>query len=164
MCEYKIIVATDSKGGIGKDNKHPWNYPEDLKYFSKTTIGDGYNCVIMGRKTWESLPIRYRPLPKRRNYVLSRRKIYETEEEEFYFFPNEQRSFFHNFYKICWVIGGEQIYKLYLPDVTHIYLTKIPGDYNCDTFFNMKYLNENFVLEKETKEGELNFCVYKRIE
>ena len=151
LTKYKIIVAVDSKGGIGKDNKIPWNYPEDLKYFSKITKGNRQNSVIMGRKTWDSLSKKYRPLPERNNIVLSKNGSSKTECD---------------IIKKChvdnWIIGGSQIYNLFLQDVSHIYLTKIPGDYSCDTFFDMKYLKENFTLEKETKEGELTFCIFKR--
>ena len=165
LMNYKIIVAVDEKGGIGKDNKIPWNYPEDLQYFSEITKGNGKNSVIMGRKTWDSLPKKYKPLPHRNNIVLSKvgysKKNCDTEID---------------FYDENWVIGGSQIYNLFLPEVSHIYLTKIPGDYNCDTFFDISYLKKNFILEKETtvrceeqpidceerQEGELNYCIYRR--
>ena len=60
---FKIIVAATRKFGIGFKNKLPWHIPEDLKHFSKTTIGNGNNAIIMGRNTWES--IGSKPLPKR---------------------------------------------------------------------------------------------------
>jgi dihydrofolate reductase len=69
--KYNLIVATDNKNGIGRDNELPWHYPEDLKYFSKTTKSKGLNmnAVVMGRKTYESIG---KALPQRVNYVLSR--------------------------------------------------------------------------------------------
>ena len=69
-----ILVATSPKGIIGKDNAIPWHYPEDLKRFKRLTIG---KTVIMGRNTWESLPIK--PLPKRRNIVITRSSIQNVE-------------------------------------------------------------------------------------
>ena len=67
----KIIAAVAQNGVIGANGKIPWHLPEDLKRFSKLTKGSGNNAVIMGRKTWESIPEKYRPLPGRRNIVIS---------------------------------------------------------------------------------------------
>ena len=69
-----ILVATSPEGVIGKDNTIPWYYPEDLKRFKRLTIGKN---VIMGRNTWESLPIK--PLPERRNIVITRCSLEEVE-------------------------------------------------------------------------------------
>ena len=146
---YKLIVATDEKGGIGKDNKIPWHFSDDLEYFSKITKGEGKNSVIMGRKTWDSLPIK--PLPGRANLVMSTSG-----------YSKGYCDVLAGFYKDNWVIGGEQIYNLYLPEVSHIYLTEIKGDYNCDTFFKLDYLKENFKLEKEISTEILTFRVYAR--
>ena len=66
---FKIIVAATRNFGIGYKNKLPWHIPEDLKHFSKTTIGNGNNAIIMGRNTWES--IGSKPLPKRHNVIVS---------------------------------------------------------------------------------------------
>ncbi|HIO89084.1 MAG TPA: dihydrofolate reductase, partial [Candidatus Marinimicrobia bacterium] len=64
-----ILVAVSPEGIIGKDNSIPWHYPEDLKRFKKLTLG---KTVIMGRNTWESIPEKQRPLPDRRNIVITR--------------------------------------------------------------------------------------------
>ena len=66
---FSLIVAYDSNKGIGLNNDIPWKYPEDLRRFSTITKG---NVVIMGRKTYESIPIKYRPLPNRINIVISK--------------------------------------------------------------------------------------------
>ena len=73
MTQLHLIVAHARNGVIGKDNKLPWYLPEDLKNFKRTTLG---KPVIMGRKTWESLG---RPLPGRRNVVITRQKDYVAE-------------------------------------------------------------------------------------
>ena len=67
-----MIVAMDESGFIGKDGDLPWRMSSDLKRFKELTTGDGFNAVVMGRKTWDSLPDPYRPLPERTNIVLSR--------------------------------------------------------------------------------------------
>ena len=67
-----MIVAMDESGFIGKDGSLPWRMSSDLKRFKDLTSGDGFNAVVMGRKTWDSLPGQYRPLPDRTNIVMSR--------------------------------------------------------------------------------------------
>ena len=70
---FNIIAAVDDNGGIGKDGKLPWGrLKDDINWFRKVTVGNGNNAVIMGRKTWDSLPKQFRPLPERYNIVLSR--------------------------------------------------------------------------------------------
>ena len=63
--DLSVIFASTRDGGIGKDGQLPWRLKADMKFFKETTIGDGNNAVVMGRKTWESIPPKYRPLPKR---------------------------------------------------------------------------------------------------
>ena len=129
-----IIVATDSKGGIGKDNKLMWNIPADLKRFKEITTKNQIkinnninNIVIMGRKTCESIG---KELPNRANIVLSLKNkcSYNVEDILDYNerFPEEE----------MFVIGGEQIYKQFLPHTDKIYLTKVNGDFGADKFFH----------------------------
>uniref|UniRef100_A0AB39J8R0 dihydrofolate reductase n=1 Tax=Florenciella sp. virus SA2 TaxID=3240092 RepID=A0AB39J8R0_9VIRU len=72
-----IIVCCDNKNGIGIDNNLPWNIKSEMKIFRQKTIGNGNNCVIMGKNTYNSIPSKYRPLKDRINYVVS-----TTMEEE----------------------------------------------------------------------------------
>ena len=135
-----IIVAIDKTRGIGKDGGIPWTCKPDMKYFSKQTKGNGYNAVIMGKNTWDSLP--RKPLPGRTNFVLSR-SIPQLPEDTL----GHGRTFFHDIDKLkkhyenkfeeVWIIGGEAIYKLFIddPSVDAIYVTNIPGTFDCDTFF-----------------------------
>ena len=67
-----MVVAMDEDGYIGKEGGLPWRIPTDMARFRDLTIGDGFNSVVMGRKTWDSLPDSYRPLPERVNIVMSR--------------------------------------------------------------------------------------------
>lgn len=73
---YQVVVAATRDLGIGKDGKLPWKLPSDLKYFNEVTVStldpSKKNAVIMGRKTWESIPLQYRPLPGRLNIILTR--------------------------------------------------------------------------------------------
>lgn len=83
---YQIVVAATRDMGIGKDGKLPWKLPSDLSFFkeitSTTADPDKQNAVVMGRKTWESIPLKYRPLPRRLNIVLTRSGSYEIANKE----------------------------------------------------------------------------------
>ena len=110
---YKAIVAVSQNGVIGKNGSLPWRLPGDLKWFKKITMG---HVVLMGRKTWESLPF---PLQGRKNWVLSRTAssqegmdvLRSTEED----IPNEQ----------IFVIGGGEIYEQSLSKCSEIYITEV---------------------------------------
>ena len=96
------LVAVSPEGIIGKDNSIPWHYPEDLKRFKKLTLG---KTVIMGRNTWESIPEKQRPLPDRRNIVITRTNVKDVE-----CFNSIEKAV-----ETCkgdiWYIGGAGIYK-----------------------------------------------------
>jgi dihydrofolate reductase len=136
-----IIVATDTNGGIGKDNKLLFHIKEDLKRFKELTTG---HTIIMGRKTFESLP--NGALPNRHNIILTR-------DDKFYIDCNGSKEIitiiqnaniiidmYKDSEKEVFVIGGGEIYKQLLPYSKKIYLTTVKGNFEADTFF--KY-NEN---------------------
>tara|TARA_R110002074_G_scaffold340063_1_gene510535 strand:- start:269 stop:778 length:510 start_codon:yes stop_codon:yes gene_type:complete len=140
--KINIIVAFDNIMGIGKNNKLPWNIPNDLKYFSKLTRGDGNNAIIMGRKTWDSFPIK--PLIKRKNLILSKTLIIDkilnnTIVKSFENIDEVIKFCNDNNYDTVWVIGGEKIYKQFINNyetiIDNIYITYIKKSYDCDTFF-----------------------------
>jgi len=123
-----IIAAIAENNVIGKNNDLIWHISEDLKRFKKLTSG---HPIIMGRKTYESLP--FKPLPKRKNIILSHKNLkYESTivvnsvEDVFKECKNEDEIF------IC---GGAEIYKLFLPYTDKLYLTKIHHFFEGDTFF-----------------------------
>ena len=135
----KIIVAVCDNFGIGIKGKLPWKNASDLKHFSKTTIGNKNNAIIMGRKTWDSLPVK--PLHSRFNIILTKSKNYTSLEKTRYVSSVEeavnvckQRSFDN-----VWVIGGASIYETFikLNLIEECYVTYIPGNYSCDTFFHI---------------------------
>lgn len=123
-----LIAAVARNGGIGKDNALLWRLPEDLKFFKRTTLG----CpVIMGRKTFESIG---RPLPGRRNIVVTRNTAWQhvgvdvvhTLEEARALAASEPRVF---------VIGGGELYAQALPVADELILTEVDADFEADTFF-----------------------------
>ncbi len=127
--KISIIVAIAENGAIGKDGDLLWHISEDLKHFKKITTG---HTVVMGRKTWESLPIK--PLPNRRNIVLTNNKNYIAEGAEVFFSvegilescKKEEEIF-------C--MGGGMLYKEMLPLCNTLYLTQVSGNFDADTFF-----------------------------
>ena len=157
-----IIVATDNNNAIGKDNDLLWHISEDLKYFKRTTLG---SPIIMGRKTWESLP--FKPLPKRENIVISRNKDYKAEGATIINSVEEAIDYAKKFDK-SFIMGGGMLYKAALPFCDKLYITKVFKDYQGDTFFPEIDLN-TWTIESESEiktdpnnSLEFQFLVYKK--
>lgn len=143
-----IIVAVAQNNVIGKDNTLIWHLPADMKFFKEKTTG---HCVITGRKNYESIPEKFRPLPNRTNIVITRQKDYaapgaivvdsiekaiQTAKE-----TGDQEIF---------IIGGAEIYKQSLHFTDRVYLTKINHSFEGDAFFP-ELLNFQWKLTSETK-------------
>ncbi|MBX7432695.1 dihydrofolate reductase [Mycobacterium sp. Y57] len=114
-----LIWAQSSSGVIGRDNAIPWRVPEDLARFKELTMG---RTVIMGRRTWESLPGSVRPLPGRRNVVVTRQAGYLAEGAEVVTDIEDAPL------EGAWVIGGSQIYGLALPLANRCEVTEVDID------------------------------------
>ena len=149
--KLNVIVAFESgKRGIGIKNTIPWHLPEDLKNFSKVTKGQGNNAIIMGRKTWESLP--KKPLPGRQNIILSRSLDDITLHGNELYFSDMKKAVDHcikkNFDE-TWIIGGHQLYKEAMNslDIDEIHVTEINKKYDSDVFF--PEIPEKFICIKE---------------
>jgi len=139
-----IIWAQDNNSGIGKNDKLPWHIPEDLKNFKNITKN---NTIIMGRKTWDSLPIK--PLPNRKNIVLSRKKIKNV--ECYNSITNCLKSIESE--NNVFIIGGGEIYKQFFDYAKYLHITFIDSvNDDIDTFFpiSMDVIKENYI-EKEFK-------------
>ena len=148
--EIHLIWAQDYDGGIGKNGQLPWHVSEDLKNFKKITID---STIIMGRKTWDSLP--FKPLPNRRNIVLSKNtinnvEVYHNIDECIHILKKEALS------KI-FVIGGSTIYELFFKYATHLHVTyiDIKSD-DLDTFFpiNNSLIQKMFILKNKNQIAE----------
>lgn len=135
------IAACDKNNLIGKDNQIPWHLPEDLKFFRKQTEN---NIVIMGRKTWESIPKNFRPLPNRINIVLtSEIEKYKNSDDKSVSFVNSWEdalalaTFFDD--RDIYVIGGASLYNCAINEAKvradRIILTRVFGDYEGDVYF-----------------------------
>ena len=116
-----LVWAQSTSGIIGRGGDIPWRVPEDLARFKEVTMG---HTVVMGRRTWESLPARVRPLPGRRNVVLSRQHDYAADGAEVLDSLEPALSPFDTEPE-TWVIGGEQIYLLALPLATRCEVTEV---------------------------------------
>ena len=148
---------------MGLNNSIPWYYPTDLKYFSKLTKGSGNNAIIMGRKTWDSLP--RKPLPKRENIILSRDTSDIALQGEELYFNSLQKAIDHckeHKKDEIWIIGGLEIYKLALNSniIDHIYVTEIADDFKCDIFFP-EIPNEYTCIRKEEEDIDSKKLTYK---
>lgn len=121
-----IIVAISKNRVIGNDNKLIWSLPSDLKRFKQITTG---NTVVMGRKTYESIG---KPLPNRRNIIITRNSDYKVEGCEVVNSLEEALMLCNN---ECFIIGGGEIYKQSLPLADKLYLTVINEDFDGDTYF-----------------------------
>lgn len=161
MTILSMIVAHAADRVIGKDNDMPWHLPADLAYFKKTTLG---KPIIMGRKTYESIG---RPLPGRKNIVISRDSEYRVEGVEVVSSVDAALALVENVEEVM-VIGGGAIYQHCLPAAQRLYITHIDANIEGDTFFPEYDLN---VWEKMSNESraadeknqyQLDFAVYQR--
>lgn len=162
------IVAVGKNLEIGKDNQLLWHLPSDMKYFKEITTG---HHVIMGRKSYESIPEKYRPLPNRVNVVVSRQtdlliegalvttSIDEAIETAAAAGENE-----------VFIIGGGQIYNLAMRTglIDRLYITWVEANFDADTFFpTIDFTDWNEVSNRKTKKNERNahdliFTIYDK--
>lgn len=145
---FQIVVAATKEMGIGKDGKLPWKLPSDMKFFKEITSSTSAplkkNAVIMGRKTWESIPDQFRPLTGRLNVVLSRSGSFDIATAENVVMCGSLGSALEMLaappysmsIETVFVIGGGQIYReaLSTPNCDAIHITEIENAFECDTF------------------------------
>lgn len=143
MKPFTIITAATTTGGIGKGNDLPWRLRKEMAYFTnvttKTSENDKQNAVIMGRRNWDSIPTKFRPLKNRLNYVISRTIPKSSDDfipitslDEALNDASERKDIDKVF-----VVGGAQIYAMALehPKCQHILYTQVMTPFECDVFF-----------------------------
>ncbi|MFN5910509.1 MAG: dihydrofolate reductase [Bacteroidota bacterium] len=131
----KLIVAMDKERGIGRNNDLMWHLPVDMKFFKETTSGQ---IVVMGRKNWDSIPERFRPLSNRENVVLTRNRTFHADGCQAFHSLEECLSFYEGEKeRSVFIIGGGEIYRqaLELKCVDEMYITHVDAVYDADTFF-----------------------------
>lgn len=150
MPEIYHVVAHARNRVIGINNELPWHFPSDMKHFKELTGGQ---TVIMGRKTYESIPEKFRPLPNRDNIVLSRSNIdsanLSEQQPSLRYFTSIEAALQNVKTDKAFIIGGASIYEQTLDYVDGIYLTLIHQDYEGDAYY--PELPENFKEEKRDK-------------
>ncbi len=148
MAKLTIIVAIDAQHGIGINNTLAWHLPEDLARFRKLTIG---HAIIMGRKTFLSIG---RPLPGRRNIVLTRQTDWQPDGIEVVHSLQDAIQSVVN--DDAFIIGGAELYAQVLPDCCELLVTEIQADFQCDTFFPVIDRNVWQETERSTHHSEKN--------
>ena len=157
-----LIAAVARNRALGKDGQLLWHLPEDMRYFRETTRG---KPVIMGRKTWESLPDAFRPLPGRRNIVISRNPAYDAPGATLAGSLEEASRLTQDDTEV-FIIGGAEIYRQALPLAQRLYLTEVTQDFAADAFFP-EFSDREWkeISRSEQKRGsglEFTFAVYQR--
>lgn len=152
------IVALDRNGAIGKAGKLPWHYSADLKFFKAQTTG---NVCVMGRRTWESLK---KPLPDRLNVVLSR-SLEVDEQAGVLALRDKQTALSLAPYLGChlFVIGGEQIFRAFMPEIEEWIVTEVPLTVEgADTFMPPDFLAGFDPRESHALGDDLRVTFYAR--
>ena len=137
-----LIVARDRNGAIGKNGTLPWSLPDDLQLFKKITLD---KPIIMGRKTWESLP--RKPLPGRQNVVLTRHWNYAAPGARVYSNMNAALAAARAMAEKAgvdeiFVIGGESLFEKAMPLADRLYITDVDADVDGDVFFSIDELDK----------------------
>ena len=161
-----LIVAMDLERGIGKNNDLMWHLPADMKFFKETTTN---HAVVMGRKNYESIPEKYRPLPNRENVVLTRNEsyvapnclVFNSLEDciSYYSTKNEEKTVF--------IIGGGEIYKMALEAsiIDEMFITHVDKKYDADTFFpainSTIWKSESLLTFEKDEKNEASFEIKK---
>lgn len=161
-----LIAALTENRVIGKNNDLPWHLPDDMKYFMQTTKG---HHVIMGRKNYDSIPEKFRPLPNRTNIVVTRQKnfvaqgctvVNSIEEGLQIAKANSEKEVF--------IIGGSEIYNQSFAKATRLYLTEILTQLDGDTYFpefnknQWKEVSRTHHLADERHKFPFDFVVFER--
>jgi len=158
----RAILACDDKGGVSKDGTLPWPHnSKDLKWFKENTAG---HVVVMGSTTWED-PHMPRPLPKRTNVLVTSRPTDYNGANRY--ISGDLCAELKELEATCpgliiWVIGGPNIIEQTLGIIDEFYLSRIPGDYDCDTHLPMKKIETLFKVKWEEVHPEVKFQILEK--
>ena len=156
-----VIVAASANNAIGAQGELPWRLSEDLKRFKAVTMG---KPIVMGRKTWESIG---RALPGRQNIVITRRQGFVADGCDVVHSVDEALSAAGDVDEIM-VIGGSQVYEIFLPAAQRLYLTRVHADVEGDAFFpavdedEWQLVSEEIHSADERNEFDCSFRIYER--
>jgi len=152
------IIAVDRNGAIGKDGKLPWHYSADMRFFKETTTG---HACVMGYRTWLTLK---RPLPNRLNIVLSRKAASDPQDSVVVLRDVESvLSLAKDLKGDLFVIGGEQVYRAFLPFIEKWVVTNVPlAIAGADTFAPTDYLEGFELADKKSIDQDVTVSFYLR--
>lgn len=156
-----LIVAMTNNRVIGLDNTLPWRIPEEMKNFKELTTG---NVVIMGRKTYESIPEKYRPLPNRDNVVISSQMSTNSSNYNGIVVASTLQEAVEKaktFNKEMFIMGGAQLYKTALPLVDKMYISIVKEDYKGNVYFPEINISE-WNVQKLKSSNDFDLWLYKR--
>ena len=158
----KAILACDDQGGVSKNGTLPWpNNSKDLRWFKENTAG---HIVIMGSTTWND-PHMPRPLPNRLNYLVTSKP--ENYKGADHYIQGDLKEIIKdvessNLGIITWIIGGPNIIEQTLDIIDEFYLSRIPGEYDCDTFLNLGEITKGRELIFEEAHPEVTFQIWRK--
>lgn len=160
-----LIVALDLDRGIGKNNDLMWHLPEDMKFFKQTTSG---HIVVMGRKNYESIPEKYRPLPNRENSVLTRNVEYQADDCNVFHSLEDCLNYYKDeTERTVYIIGGGEIYKQAIEAgvIDEMLITHVNHSYGADTFFPSFELTdwkvETLLTQEKNERHKASFSILK---
>ncbi|SEN44801.1 dihydrofolate reductase [Amphibacillus marinus] len=158
-----MIAAHDQNRLIGKGDWMPWHIPNDLGYFKAKTLG---KTIVMGRKTLETFG---KPLPKRENIILTRDHSYQIDDCKVFHDFETLLTLLQNDNQEVFIIGGGEIYELFLPYANRLYITQIENTFEGDTYFpaydltNWKLISKEKGLKNEDNPYDYYFLQYDRV-
>lgn len=158
----KAILACDDKGGVSKNGTLPWpNNSADMQWFKNNTAG---HVVVMGSTTWED-PHMPRPLPKRTNVLITSRPTDYNGADAY--ISGDLNKELKELEATCpgliiWVIGGPKIIEQTLNVIDEFYISRIPGEYDCDTFLPLDAIEDQFTLNWQHVEDNVIFQIWKK--
>ena len=162
-----IIVAVAENNVIGKDNRLIWHLPADMKFFKEKTTG---HCIITGRKNYESIPEKFRPLSNRTNIIITRQKDYSAPGTIITDSIEEAMNVARKYNETeVFIIGGADIFNQTINKTDKIYLTRIHHSFEGDVFFpeidftQWRLIKEQVVNADEQNKYDYSFCEYIRI-
>jgi len=158
--KFTIIAAMDPNRGIGKDNKMPWHLSADLKHFKETTLG---GTVIMGRKTWEGIPEKFKPFSGRTNVVMTRQSDFQVPEGVLMASSLDEALKLGD--ERLFVIGGAGVYEQAIqhPDCERLILTQLENTFDCDAFFPKIPTPDTFKIVSEGERMEENGISFRYV-
>ncbi len=155
------IFACDDNWGIGNAGGLPWpQHKNDLKWFKDTTMG---GVVVMGKTTWDSLPERSKPLPGRNNVVVT--SSVKDKDGPYHFLTFEQaKTHIASMSKLqnVWIIGGAKLLESTLDIVDEIWISRIKGEFPCDTFLPKNHIERDFEIYEHYFDGNITIQKYTR--